>query len=157
MHIALPLILFFGLPLAILIMFRANAGIMFLAACTGIVLLNNLDDVVVTTAGAVVPGEGEAYVRLTVVLLSLAFAGMVFRNTVKGSALFLHGLIVLLIGVTLWLTMPEATGISWLTDVLDESWWQDVNNYRALIITAGFSLSLVAVLTGRSKHKKHHK
>lgn len=157
MHIALPVILFFGLPMLMLIMFRANAGIMFLAACTGLVLLNNLDDAVVTTAGAVVPGEGEAYVRLAVVLLTLAFAGLMFRDTVKGSSTILHGLIVIFIGATLWLTMPEATGVSWLANSLDKSWWQDVNNFRALIITAGFALSLVAVLTGRSKHKKHHK
>lgn len=157
MHIVLPVILFFGLPFLMLIMFKANAGIMFLAACAGLVLLNNLDDAVVTTAGAVVPGEGEAYVRLAVVLLTLAFAGLVFRNTVKGSSLFVHGLIVVLIGATLWLNMPEATGVSWLADSIGESWWQEANNYRALIITAGFALSLVAVLTGHSKHKKHHK
>ncbi len=157
MQIALPVILFFGLPTFMLLMFKANAGIMFLAACTGLVLLNNLDDVVVTTAGSVVPGEGEAYVRLIVVLLSLAFAGYIFRDSVKGAKTLLHGVIVLIIGTTLLLTMPEATGVSWLTDIVSESLWQDTNNYRALIITAGFALSLVALLTGRSKHKKRHK
>ncbi len=155
MHIALPVILFFGLPLVMLLMFKANAGIMFLAACAGLVLLSNLDEAVVTTAGAVVPGEGEAYVRLAVVLLTIAFAGLVFRDTVRGRSMLLHGLIVALIGATLWLVLPEATGVSWLADSLEKSWWQDTNNYRALIITAGFALSLVAVLTGRSKHKKH--
>ena len=157
MHIALPLVLFFGLPLAMLVMLKANAGIMFLAMCAGLVLLQSLDDVVVTTAGSVVPGEGEAYVRLAVVLLSIVFASLIFRETVRGGIFALHVLIVLLIGVTLWLTLPAVTGMSWLSESAASDMWIEVNNYRSLIITAGFALSLVAVLMNHARHKRHHK
>ena len=157
MDIVLSALLLFALPLALLVVLKSNAGVMFLAACTGLVLLNNMDDVVVTTAGSVVPGEGEAYVRLAVVVLTLVFSALVFRNTVKGSSIFLHGLIVLFLGVTLVLNLPEVTGVSWLIDVTVTDWWQELNNYRALVITVGFALSLVAVLMNHTKHKKHHK
>jgi len=154
MEALLPLILFLGLPLFMLFFFKSNVGIMFLAACTGLVLLGNLDVAVVTTAGAVVPGEGEAYVRLVVVLLTMMFAGLVFRGTTKGSATILNAIVAVVLAVTLWLTMPAATGVSWLVNGMDNQYWQLLNDYRALIIAAGFALSLIAVLTG---HKKHHR
>lgn len=157
MYIALPLVLFVFLPLAMLILLKTNAGMMFLAACTGLVLLNNLDDVVVTTAGAVVPGDGEAYVRLAVVLLTVVFSALVFRNTVDGGIMFLHGLIVLCLGAVLWLILPGATGLTWLLESASQDWWRQLNDYRALIITVGFALSLTAVLLSRSKHRRNHK
>jgi hypothetical protein len=153
MDIALPLILFLGLPLFMLYAFKANGGIMFLAACAGLVLLNSLDPVVVTTAGAVVPGEGEAYVRLSVVLLSIVFSGLVFRGTTKGTALVLDTVISVLLAVMLWITLPSATGVSWLINSIDTTYWNTMNDFRTLVIAAGFALSLLAVLFG---HKKHH-
>ena len=54
-------------PLLLLFVFKANAGILFLAACAGLVLLQTLDPTVVTTAGAVIPGDGESVIRLLVV------------------------------------------------------------------------------------------
>jgi hypothetical protein len=154
MDLLVPAIIFLVLPLAILFFFKSNGGILFLAACAGIVLLNSLDPVVVTTAGAIVPGEGEAYIRLMVVMLSMLFAGLVFRNTIKGSALFLNSLIVFLTSLMLWVTLPEATGVSWLIESIDSEIWVRIKDFSTLIIAAGLSLSLVSLLFG---HKKEHK
>ncbi len=128
---------------------------MFLATCAGFVLLESLDPTVVTTAGAIVPGEGEAFVRLAVVLLSVIFAGVMFRHAVKNSQLPLHIAIAIFIGITLVLILPASTGVSWLLDTTKESMWQDVNDYRTLVIAGGFSLSLLAILL--SKQSKHGK
>jgi hypothetical protein len=132
---------------------------MFLAACAGLVLLSSLDPVVVTAAGAVVPGEGEAYVRLSVVMLSIVFSGLVFRDTTKGTALLLNTVIVVILAVMLWLTLPSVTGVSWLVDSIDNEYWKTVYDYRTLVIAAGFALSLLAVLFGHKKsgHGKHGK
>ena len=158
MDVALPIVFFLILPLFMLYFFKSNAGIMFLAACAGLVMLNSLDPVVVTAAGAVVPGEGEAYVRLSVVLVSIIFSGLVFRDTTKGSALLLNTFVVLLIALTLWLTLPSATGVSWLLDFVVKDYWKLINDYRTLIIALGFALSLLAVLFGHKKsHSKHGK
>ncbi len=151
----LPLVIFLGLPLALLIIYKSNAGVMFLAACAGLVLLSSLDDAVVTTAGSVVPGEGEAYVRLSVVLLSIFFAALMFRHTVHGTKLFLHGAIVILLAGMLWVTVPGVTGLSWLQESSDLNFWLDLYSFRSIIIALGFSLSLIAVLT--SRHKSKHK
>jgi hypothetical protein len=160
MDIVFPIVLFLGLPLFMLFFFKANGGIMFLAACAGLVLLNSLDPVVVTAAGAVVPGEGEAYIRLAVVLLSIVFSGLVFRGTIKGSALVLNTIIVGILAVVLWITLPSATGLSWLISSISGDYWKIINDFRTLIIAAGFALSLLAVLFGHkkpqnSKHGKH--
>jgi hypothetical protein len=156
MDIIPALVLFLGLPLAMLFVFNSNGGIMFLSACAGLVLLNSLDPVVVTTAGAVVPGEGEAYVRLAVVIMSIVFAGLVFRGTTKGSALLLNCLVVVILAVVLWLTLPAVTGVSWLLEGANIDLWIRVNDYRTLIIASGFALSLVAVLLAR-KRSSHDK
>ena len=144
-----------GFTGSLLWFFKANVGIMFLAACSGLVLLSSIDPVVITTAGSVVPSEGEAYVRLSVVLLSVVFASMMFRNSVHGSKLVLHGLIAALLALVLLLVLPETTGVSWLVEATNEELWQDINEFRSLILASGFALSLVAVLTTQKKpHKK---
>lgn len=155
MDMIAPIVLFLGLPLLMLFVFKANVGIMFLSACAGLVLLSSLDPVVVTTAGAVVPGEGEAYIRLAVVMLSIVFAGLIFRGTTSGSAIALNSFVAVILAIMLWLTLPEVTGVSWLIKSVGNDYWKDINNYRTLVVALGFSLSLLAVLFG---HKKpHHK
>jgi hypothetical protein len=159
MDILIPAILFLGIPLLMLFLFQSNSGIMFLAACAGLVLLGSLDPVVVTTAGAIVPGEGEAYVRLAVVMLSIVFAGLVFRGTTKGSSFVLNTFLAVILAVMLWLTVPEVTGVSWLTESVSNNYWNSVNDFRTLVIALGFALSLIVVLighkkSGRSKHSK---
>ena len=153
----LPFILFLRLPLLMLFVYKSNVGVMFLSACSGLVLLSSLDPVVVVTAGAVVPGEGEAYVRLAVVLLSIVFSGLIFRGTTHGSIVPLHVLIAVILSIVLWLTLPSATGISWLVELVENDYWIDANNFKALFVASGFSLGLIVVLLGQQKHHKKSK
>ncbi len=145
-------VVLFVLPLVLLYFFSSNAGIMYLAACAGLVLLSSLDPAVVTTAGAVVPGEGVAYVRLSVVLLSMALAALMFRGTVHGSLLYLHFFIIVFMAGTLWALLPGVTGVSWLVDSTAEPQWQTVDDFKSLIIGAGFASSLLAIVTRSKKH-----
>ena len=156
--LAVPLLILLGLPLLILIFFKTNAGVMFLAACSGLVLLSSLDPTVVITAGAIVPGVGEAYVRLSIVMLSILFAAMMFRGTTQGSKIFLNILIVIFLSGTLWLVLPRATGVSWLIDSTKESIWKSLDDFKSLIIATGFALSLLAVLVrgGKQGRKTSH-
>jgi hypothetical protein len=83
------------LPLGLLFLLKTNAGIMFLAACAGLVLLESLDPTVVMTAGSFLPGEGEAYIRLIVIFLSIGFAALMFRNSVAKAQLAIHALLLI--------------------------------------------------------------
>lgn len=157
--VILSLVACVALPLSLLVILKSNAGVMFLAACTGIVLLQSLDPAVVTTAGAVIPMDGESIVRLLVVLMSLIFAAVMFRQTIRNSQLALHIAVTVLIGVTLWLVLPASTGLSTLLDTSSMSLWREINEFRTLIIATGFSLSLLAILMAKPpKHEKskHH-
>ena len=156
MELVLSAILLFGLPIFMLLFFKSNVGIMFLSACTGLVLLSSLDPVAITAAGAVIPSEGEAYVRLTTVIMTMVFAGFIFRRVLQIGHKLLHMIIILFLGLTLWLTLPAATGVSWLVDSTNENYWQNVNDFRTLIIAIGFGLSLVGVMFS-SKQRKSHK
>ncbi len=144
-----------GLPMFLMILFRSNAAIMFLSACAGIVLLDSLDATVVATAAAVVPGEGEAYIRLAVVLLSVAFAALMFRGTIhKLSGYFLHGILVTLTAVLLWAALPSLSGVSWLLESATQPIWEYVDDFRAIVVALGLALSLVVAL--RTKHPEAH-
>lgn len=155
-ELTLAILVFLGLPMFLLVFFKTNAGMMFLASCSGLVLLGSLDPVVVTAAGAVLPSEGESYVRLFVVALAIVFSALVFRGTIHGSKLFLHGAIVVFLAGLLCLQLPSSTGLSWMSNITSDPVWVEVNNYESLIIAAGFSLSLVGVLTAQSRKKSKH-
>ena len=158
MTTAIAALLFLGIPLALLVFAKANAGVMFLAACAGIVLLSSLDTAFVATAGAVVPGEGEATVRLLVVLFSMTLAGLAFRGSVRGLRIVSNALVVLLLSAMLWLELPPIVGASWLVDTMSEQAWRTTQNFQSLIIASGLGLSLLVIMTKdhkpkRSKHK----
>lgn len=147
------------IPLILLIIFRTNIGVLFLATCTGIVLLQSLDPAVVTTASAVLPGDGESIIRVAVVVMSLTFAAMMFRHAIASSQYLLHGILCIIVGIVLWLVLPVTSGLSLLVDAADSELWQNVNEFRTLIIATGFSLSLLAILMAKPpKHEKgkHH-
>lgn len=151
-------LLFIGLPSVLLVVLKANAGVMFFAACAGIVLLSSLDPTVVTTAGALIPFEGEAYIRLVVPMLSIVFAAMMFKGGVmKKSQMVFQLFLSFLIGAMLWLVLPAATGVSWLVNNTNNSTWQDINEFRTLVVALGFGLSLLVVLLNKPKHGRHAK
>lgn len=146
-----------AIPLVMLFWFKANSGVMFFAACAGLVLISNLDSTVVTTAAAFVPGEGEAYVRLSVVLLSIVFAGLVFNGAESKVNKALDVIVALVLGMMLTLILPAATNLSWLVNGSQNEIWRDVNEFRSLVIASGFGLSLVSVLMTKKKYHRKHK
>lgn len=136
---------------------RANAGAMFLSACGGIVLLSTLDPVLVTTAGAIIPAEGEAIVRVLVVVATIVIASVLFRDTVVGMRSALNVVTGLLLGFLLLTQLPALTGLGVLIDIVNESWWRQIDDYSSLIVVAGLLVSLSMVLLKKHSHKKHKK
>lgn len=137
--------------------FRTNAGMIFFAACASLLILSSVDPVVLSTAGSLLPTEGEGYVRLAVVALPIALAAMLFRHTVKGGALALHVAIGLLLAVVLALQLPGVVGLSWLLDTIDNDYRKLINDFSMLILALSFSLSLVAVMLSTKKSGKKSK
>lgn len=158
MATAIAALLFLGIPLSLLLFAKANAGIMFLAGCAGIVLLSGLDTEFISTAGTVVPGEGEATVRLLVVMFSVAIAGLSYRGSVKGLRFVSNTAVVFLLAAMLWVQLPPVVGASWLVDTMQEKAWRTTKDYQTPIIASGLGLSLLVVMTKEHKPKKskHH-
>lgn len=151
-------LLLLGMPLVLVIYFRSNAAIMFLSSCAGIVLLNSLDPTVVAAAGSVVPKEGEAYVRLFVVLLAIVFSALMTRHAhKKAPLLMLHILLTICMALMLWVTLPLLIRISWMSDSTDLEPWQILQDFQTIIIAVGFALSLVTLFKrGHGKDKEKH-
>ncbi len=147
--------LLLAVPIILLVLFMSNAAIMFLAACTGLVLLSSLDPTVVTTAASVIPGESEGYIRLAVVMLSVAFAALILRGSIrKTSQLLLHSLVVVIMALMLWALVPDLTGISWIVESTEFPAWEYVSDFKSLIVAVGFSLSLLIVLRSKGHDQK---
>jgi len=146
------------IPMVLVVLLKTNAGLLFFASTAGLVLLSTLDSAVLATAGSVLPGIGEAYVRLAVVIAALALTAVFFAEKVHGSAaLALHSVIAVLIGFMLWMILPEATGVSWLVDGVDNQYWQDMNRFSTLIIAITFGLSVLTILPARSSGRGRSK
>ncbi len=139
-----------AVPVVSLAVFRANAAVSFFAACTGIVLLSGLDPAVVSTSAVFLPGEGEAYVRIAVMMLTMLLAALLYRHTVHDALRWvLHGTITLCTVAMLWVVLPSKTGVGALLNVIDEPLWITVSNYETLIVAVGFSISVLIVLKNR--------
>lgn len=127
---------------------------MFLAGCAGVVLLSTLDVAFVATASAVLPTrDGEAIVRLGVVMLAIAFSGIVSKSSVKGVKMVISLILVILLALMLWQQLPSVVGASWLIEATKDPMWRTVNSYQTLIVASGLMLSLFMIIP-KQKHKK---
>lgn len=145
------------IPIAVAVVMRANAGAMFLAGCGGIVLLSTLDPVLVTTAGALFPSQGEAMVRIMVVLASIVIAAILFKDSIFGTKMVANVLIAFLLGLLLVLQLPALTGLTQLVNLIRLDWWRDLELYESAVVVAGLGVSLVMVLVKKHAPKKSHK
>ncbi len=129
---------------------------MFLAGCAGVVLLGTLDDAFVVTASAVLPiKDSEAVVRLSVVMLAIAFSGIVFKSSIKGFKQVVNWILVILLALMLWQQLPSVVGADWLVAATKDSWWGVINDYQTLIVATGLLLSLFMIMPKeKEKHKK---
>ncbi len=156
METSFALVVIFGLPLALTVFLRANAGAMFLAACASFVLLSTLDPVVIADAAAVLPGDGEALARVLVVVISVLIAAIMFQKSVHGLKLSLNLLCSLAMSALLVLQLPGLTGLRVLLDLLSESWWLTLKGYDSVIVASGMLLSLFMVYhRNKPKSPKH--
>ena len=154
MATAIAALIFLGIPMSLLVFLKANGGIMFFAGCAAIVLLNSLDTTFVAAAGSVVPGEGEATVRILVVMATILFAALSFRGSVRGVRFISNGLVVILLAALLWIELPPVVGASWLVDTMQERAWQITQDFQTVITAAGLGMSLLVVMTKDHKHRK---
>ncbi len=146
------------LPLLLALLQRANAGAMFLATCSAMVLLGTLDPSLVGSAGSAFPSEGEAIVRTLVIVVALLYATIMFRRSVHGLKMFLNIVCSILLGAMLASELPRLTGLSLFIPFVGETWWQQLNSYNSIIVLSGLALSLYLIYHRPTKKekKKHH-
>lgn len=155
--ILLACIALFLVPVVI---FKSNAAVLFLSVCAGLVLLGSLEPSVISTAGSIVPFEGENIFRLLVVVFPAIFAAVTFRGVVKSSMLPLHIILSLLGGFLLWVTLPETITFTFFSELRNFEPWKDASEFATLSVALSLLLSLTLLsLTkaGGAHHgKKHH-
>ena len=159
MELMLAVAVFFGLPLLLVLIYRTNAGVMFLAACAGLVLLGSMDPAVVSAAGSVLSDSSEGYIRLGIVMVPIIFSALLFKHSTRTAQLPLQIIICLFIAMMLLLILPKQTGLPWLLSTAEHPVWQDIEEFLTILVAFGIALSLLAVmLRGHtSKKGRHHR
>lgn len=152
------LVALIALFLVPVVVFKANSAILFLSACAGLVILNSLEPSIVTTAGSIIPFEGESVFRLLVILLPVVFASLVFHGTIKATAMMLHILLSMVSGFCLWVILPKLVSINFVSELTNYEPWQDAVEFTALGLSVALLLSLTILsITKNARHdKKHH-
>ncbi len=152
-----------GLPLLLAFILRVNAGILFLALCTGSVLSQFVSGDTIKIYDSFFPKSGDitASVIQLVLLLLPAFLTILFmRYSMKGT----KGLINLLPAaasglLTALLVVPLLPpGVRY--NVLGSDAWSIIEQFQSVIIGAGAFVSLVVLWGSKprnDKKGKHHK
>ncbi len=155
----IALLLAIIVPVALLILLRTNAAIVFLSLCAGYLLVNFVGD----EAGLVGSMVGNnslvvsQYFKVALLLLPALLSAIILTKSMRGPKGLLNvlpAIAVGLVGVLLAVPLLPSTPQHAISSV---SGWAMLNDYKQLVIIASVVVSLVILWFARpSVHKKHH-
>lgn len=152
---------FLIVPLAVLLVLRVNASLVFLSACLGAVLLHYVGDEASDFSNMFLPLLGNNTFKVILVFLPVVLTTIFMIKTVRGASQLLN--VLPAIGTSLLLTImavPLLPG-SLVAQVQLSTTWDKIVQFQALIVGASalvclFFLWTQRPKTGHDKHGKHH-
>lgn len=148
-----------GLPVALILLLRSEAAIVFFSLCAGTVLLEFVGENAVLAADALIPG-GNPEIATKLVLLLVPFALSIFllRKSVPSSKLFYNLLPAVGAGLSSVLLVEPLLPFGAQKALTDGPFWTAIFSSRDLIIGATMLVSLLSLwLMHRGGHAKGHK
>ena len=163
-----PLVLISALlavPVLLLTVLRANAMLVFLSLCLGVVLVRFVGDEAAATIGIIMSDgtTSEAAVSLFLLFLPAVLTTVFMIRSVKGHfKQFLNFLIAIAVGFLVALLAVPLLDVDLQLAVESTPVWQYVAKLQVLVIALGAIFSLLYLWLQRPKHhaddgKKHHK
>ncbi|MCA9329646.1 hypothetical protein KDA11_03290 [Candidatus Saccharibacteria bacterium] len=153
-----------GAPVALIVLSRTKAALVFMALCVGSVLSTFVGDsaldmiqLFTRSYGATVSSSVQIGLLVAPALLTILFLG----KTIRGSKALLNIFPAFLTGVmTLYLVTPNLPKSVRLA-ILATDIWRDLSQYQAIIVSTVVLLSLSQLwasgAAGRSRHLKKSK
>ena len=151
-----------GIPIALILLMRVKAAMVFMALCAGSVLTTFVSDAALDMLQMFLrsySSNTEAVVQIGLLLLPALLTILFLRSTVAGSAFVFNVLPAVLTGVmTLYLVVPLLPpGTS--NAVTGTSIWGQLVQYQAVLVGSAVFFSVMQLWSGgrsaRHKKKKH--
>jgi hypothetical protein len=158
------LLLLVGAPVAILMLWRINASLVFLSACLGTVLLRFVGDDASDFAGMFLPFLSGNNLKLALVLLPVVLTTIFMMKTLRGGQLLFNTLPALGTGLILALLIVPLLPSEYVAQVQSSVVWRQLLQLQALVVGASALACLVFLWSQRPKqshgklghHTKHH-
>jgi hypothetical protein len=146
-------------PVALLLLLRSNAAIVFLSLCAGALLVRYVGDDAGLVGSAV--GNNSAltgqYFQIVLLLLPAALSTLFTMRSMRGAKLIINLLPALAVGfVGVILTVPLLPG-GVQHNITSLNGWSILDHNKQIIVAAGVLVSLAVLwLVRPSHHKKRH-
>lgn len=154
------LALLIGLPILLILLLRSNAAIIFLALCTGSVLVTYLSQDTLNVAHSIVSSNGQVIdsaVKIALLLLPAILTALFMRKSASGGKALLNLLPAIVTGVLTALLVVPLLPLAAQSNVTTTSTWSQLLQYQSFVVGAGVLISLFLLWGGRRKHDKHDK
>ena len=151
------LILLIGVPVAILLLWRINAALVFLSACLGTVLLNFVGKDANDFASMFVPFLNGNNLKLALLLLPVVLTSVFMIKTLKSSQILLNILPAVGTGLLLALLVVPLLPPDYSSQIRSSMAWHEVEQLQTLIVGTSALACLVFLWSQRPKavHGKH--
>ena len=151
------LILLLGVPVAILLLWRVNAALVFLSACLGTVLLNFVGKDANDFAGMFLPFLSGNNLKLALLLLPVVLTTVFMIKTLKSSQILLNIVPAVGTGLLLTLLIVPLLPADYATQVQATMIWHHVEQVQTLVVGISALACLVFLWSQRPKmpHGKH--
>ena len=150
--------LFVGVPIALILLFRSNAAIIFLSLCVGDLLVHYVGTDAITAASNRVSANNlPSIVQIGLLLLPAFLSLLLLRKSVSPSKLPLNVVAAVGVGlVTAILVVPLLPG-GVQANVVNNVWWTRAAPYQKWVIAGGSAVALIGVWFARGGSRAHSK
>lgn len=158
------------IPIAILMVLRINAVLVFLSLCLGNVLVqfvaedaNSFMSVLQSYQPGQIPDAENNTIKLILLLLPVVLTAIFMIKTVKGSKLVINILPALGVGLLGSLLTVPLLGVGLSIDIMNTTLWVEASKAQNLIVGSSALICLFVLWLQRPKtggdvkHGKHHK
>lgn len=146
------LILLVGVPVAVLMIWRINAALVFLSACLGVVLLTLVGNDANDFADMFLPFLSGNNLKLVLLLLPVVLTTIFMVKTLKGGWLLFNILPAIGTGLVLALLVTPLLPPDYSQQVQASAMWHQLQQLQSLVIGASALACLFFLWSQRPKH-----
>lgn len=155
----ITLLVLLAAPVAILVVLKVNAALVFLSACLGAVLLRFIGDEAARFAELFLPFLNGDNLKLAIMLLPVILSVIFLRGTVRGGRHFTNILPVIGTAFLLVLLGVPLLPADLANSVTASFAWEKLSQFQTLVIAVSALVSLLFIWSQHrkpsSKHSKH--